>query len=144
MTLHSFQNIHREVVLEDHLVGQLVADQSYEERAPEDYDRASALDRQLVLRFVKETQPEEWAKLETHYITSAEAEFFKNLEKALKSHSTLDVLRNSFKMVPGIKFALCYFKPASALEPKRVEEFEANILSVIRQVSLQPQIRERD
>jgi type I restriction enzyme, R subunit len=37
-------------------------------------------------------------------------------------------------MVPGIRFTLCYFKPASALEPKRVHEYEANILSVMRQV----------
>ena len=134
MTAHSPNSVHKELVLEEHLVAQLVSGQGYEQRTPEDYDRASALDRELVLRFVKDTQAEEWAKLEAHYTASAEAEFFKNLEKALKTRSTLDVLRGGIKMIPGIKFALCYFKPASALEPRRVAEYEANILSVIRQV----------
>ena len=36
--------------------------------------------------------------------------------------------------MPGIKFELCYFRPASSLEPKRVEEYEANILSVSDEV----------
>jgi hypothetical protein len=35
---------HREIVLEDHLVEQLVIRQGYRQRQPDDYDRASALD----------------------------------------------------------------------------------------------------
>ncbi|TXL75123.1 type I restriction endonuclease subunit R [Vineibacter terrae] len=131
---HHATNVHLERVLQQHLIAKLVAGQGYDERAPDDYDRKSALDQALMLRFVKATQGDEWAKLEAHYSASAEAEFFKNLEKALKSRSTLDVLRNGIKMIPGIKFALCYFKPASALEPKRIKEYEANILSVIQEV----------
>ncbi|WMT75904.1 DEAD/DEAH box helicase family protein [Bradyrhizobium sp. Ash2021] len=130
----SASSIHKEIVLEEHLVGQLISKHGYVLRGPDNYDRASALDRELLIRFLKGTQPEEWAKLEAHYSGSAEAELFKNLEKALKSRSTLDVLRAGIKMIPGIRFILCYFKPASALEPKRVQEYEANILSVIRQV----------
>ena len=132
--MHGTRRIHKEIILQQHLVARLVAGQGYEERTPDDYDRELALDRELVLRFVKATQPGEWAKLEAHYSASAEAEFFKNLEKALKTRSTLDVFRAGVKMVPGIKFALCYFKPASSLEPKRVREFESNILSVMQEV----------
>ena len=132
--MHGTRSIHKEIILQQHLVARLVAGQGYEERTPDDYGRELALDKELVLRFVKATQPGEWAKLEAHYSASAEAEFFKNLEKALKTRSTLDVFRAGVKMVPGIKFALCYFKPASSLEPKRVREFEANILSVMQEV----------
>lgn len=134
MTTYSAGNAHLEVVLEDHLVEQLVNRQGYLQRRPEDYDRASALDRDLVVRFVRETQAEEWAKLEAHYTTAAEAEFFTQLEKALKQRGTLDVLRNGIKMVPGIRFALCAFRPASNLNPDLVRFYEANLLSVIRQV----------
>ena len=134
MTRHSPDSVHKEIALQQHLVDQLLSGQGYEERAPEDYDRALAMDRELVLRFVKATQADEWAKLEAHYTASAEDEFFKNLEKALKSRGALDVFRSGLKMIPGIKFSLCYFKPASALEPKRVAEYEANILSVIQEV----------
>lgn len=44
------------------------------------------------------------------------------------------MLRQGIKIVPGIKFALCYFRPASGLEPKRVAENQANILSVMKEV----------
>ncbi len=134
MSTFSPDSVHKEFVLQEHLVAQLVAEQRYEERAPDDYARELALDRELVLRFLKTTQPEEWSKLEAHYTASAESEFFKNLAKALKTRTALDVFRNGIKIIPGIKFTLCYFKPASALEPKRIEEYEANILSVIQEV----------
>ena len=134
MNKHFPDSVHKERALQEHFVAQLVVGQGYEEYSPDHYDRKLAMDRELVLRFVKTTRPDEWAKLEAHYTASAEAEFFKNLEKALKQHGPLDVMRNGIKMIPGIEFTLCYFKPASALEPKRVEEYEANILSVIQEV----------
>lgn len=136
MTAKSFSalDLHQEKVVQEHCVAQLVAQQSYVERRPDDFDKGSALDRELVLRFIKSTQPEEWRKLEDQYSASATDEFFKQLERNLKSRSTLDVLRQGIKLIPGIKFSLCFFRPASALEPKRVEEYEANILSVIQEV----------
>jgi type I restriction enzyme R subunit len=131
---HSKATVHREIVLEQRLVECLVANQGYLERTPEVYDRPLAVDRELVLRFVRETQSDEWAKLETQYTTAATAEFFKQLEKALKTRSTLDVLRQGIKLIPGIKFSLCFFRPASALNADLVRLYEANTLSAIRQV----------
>ncbi|MEQ8689386.1 MAG: type I restriction endonuclease [Pseudomonadales bacterium] len=133
MSTHA-SSAHKEVVLQQHLVAQLVSSEGYEERSADDFDRALAMDKECVLRFVKSTQPDEWAKLEAQYSGSEEAEFFKNLDRALKDRGTLDVLRGGIKMIPGIKFSLCYFRPASALEPKRVAEYEANILSVTQEV----------
>jgi type I restriction enzyme, R subunit len=126
--------IHREVVLEEHLVARLVAEQGYEPRSPEAFDRALALDRELVIRFVQETQPDQWEKLTAHYATSAEKELFTQLDRALKDRGTLDVLRHGIKLIPGITFALCFFQPASNLNPELVRRYEANILSVMRQV----------
>ncbi|WOF44397.1 DEAD/DEAH box helicase family protein [Sphingopyxis indica] len=128
-------NVHKEQVVQDHLIARLVAGGGFELRdAKADYDRALAMDKPLVLRFVQSTQPDEWAKLEGHYTAAAGDTFFKQLEKSLKDRGLLDVLRQGIKIVPGIKFALCYFRPASALEPKRVAEYEANILSVMKEV----------
>lgn len=134
MTTHSADGAHREAVLEGHVVTQLVAQQGYVERTSDDYDREIALDRDLVTRFIERTQPKEWAKLEAQYAASAETEFFKQLEKALKQRGTLDVLRNGIKLVPGIRFSLCAFRPASSLNPDLIRLYEANFLSVIRQV----------
>ena len=131
----SAHSLHKEKVLQDHLIAELVNGSGYERRDPKvDYDRALAMDRALVLRFVQTTQPEAWEKLCQHYTASAEAVFFKQLDKALKDRGLLDVLRKGIKIVPGIALSLCYFRPASALEPKRVAEYQANILSVMDEV----------
>lgn len=128
-------SVHKEQVVQNHLIARLVAGEGYELRdATVDYDRPLAMDKALVLRFVQSTQPDEWAKLESHYTAAAEDTFFKQLEKSLKDRGLLDVLRQGIKIVPGVKFALCYFRPASGLEPKRVAEYEANILSVMKEV----------
>ena len=136
MTARAFSSldIHQEKAVQQHLVDQLVDAQGYVERDPDDYDRALAMDRELVLQFVKGTQRDEWSKLEAQYTTATEDEFFKQLEKNLKSRSALDVFRNGIKLIPGIKFALCFFKPASSLNPDLVAAYEANILSVIQEV----------
>lgn len=128
-------NVHKEQVVQDHLIARLVAGEDYDLRdAKVDYDRALAMDKALVLRFIRSTQSDEWAKLESHYTAAAEDTFFKQLERSLKDRGLLDVLRQGIKIVPGIKFALCYFRPASGLEPQRVAEYEANILSVMKEV----------
>ena len=135
MISHAAHNAHKEQVLQDHLIDQLVTGQGYERREPTtDYDRALAMDTALVLRFVQGTQSEEWEKLVSHYSGSAEDTFFTQLAKALKDRGLLDVLRQGIKIVPGIKFSLCYFRPASGLEPKRVAEYQANTLSVMKEV----------
>ena len=136
MTTYTPDSVHREKVLQDHFIDQLVSGEGYLRRdAKTDYERALAMDRDLVVRFLKESQPEEWEKLAAHYSDSAEDTLFTQLTKALKDRGLLDVLRQGLKIVPGIKFSLCYFRPASTLEPKRVAEYQANILSVMDEVA---------
>tara|TARA_R110001606_G_C14861022_1_gene588519 strand:+ start:102 stop:506 length:405 start_codon:yes stop_codon:yes gene_type:complete len=100
---------HKEMVLQEHLIEELVNNLGYKRRAAlESYDRALAMDKALVVEFVQSTQSQAWKKLEDHYTASAETTFFTQLEKALKSRGLLDVLRQGIKIVPGIKFSLCY------------------------------------
>jgi len=131
----SAADVHKEKTLQEHFITELVHGEGYDRRDPKvDYDRALAMDRGLVLRFVQDTQTEAWETLARHYTVSAEEAFFKQLDKALKDRGLLDVLRRGIKIVPGIVFNLCYFRPASRLEPKRVAEYQANILSVMDEV----------
>jgi type I restriction enzyme, R subunit len=134
MTALSRRNLHTEKVVQEHLTAQLEALQGYRRRLPVHHDRALALDRELVVAFLCETQPEEWAKLIDHYAGQAEEILFAQLTRALKERGTLDVLRNGIKLVPGIKLSLCFFRPASGLNPKLVAQYEANILSLIEEV----------
>ncbi len=124
-------NIHTERAFQNHLINQLIKQQNYIKRDNTDYDKEAALDKELLIQFIKDTQNEEWVKLEEQYSTSTEKEFFKQLEKALKQRGTLDVLRQGIKLIPNIQFSLCFFKPASSLNKELLNQYEANILSVI-------------
>jgi len=130
----SENDIHRENVLQRVMTEALHRDQSYQIRHADAYDRKRALDVGLVVQFLRTTQQDAWKKLEEHYAGSAEETLLTQLAKNLDSRGTLDVLRNGLKIVPGIVFALCYFRPASGIEPKRMAEYESNILSVMPEV----------
>ena len=135
-TTHTIADIHRESVFEEHIVDCLVRDQGYIERTcADDYDVPLALDKELLIRFLKNTQPDAWQALEDHSSGSAEGKLLKRLGQALRAQSTHKVLRDGLKLVPNIQFSLCYFKPASNLNPDLTRLFEANILSVMRQVA---------
>src|SRR6056297_822748 len=132
---HTTADIHQEKVFEAHIVACLATDQGYIERdCASHYNVAHALDTGLLFRFLKTTQPDAWQVLEDHYSAQAEAEVLKRLDKALKDNPTHVVLRDGIKLVPNIRFALCFFKPASNLNPDLTRLYEANILSVMRQV----------
>lgn len=132
---HTTADIHQEKVFEAHIVACLTTDQRYLEReCAAHYNAAHALDTELLFRFLRTTQPEAWQTLEDHYSAQAEAEVIKRLDKALKDNPTHVVLRDGIKLVPNIRFALCFFKPASNLNPDLTRLYEANILSVMRQV----------
>ena len=133
---HTTASIHLEQVFEEHIVACLTTEQGYIERnSAEHYDASLALDTGLLLSFLNSTQPGAWKLLEDHYGTQAESEVLKRLAKALKDNPTHVVLREGIKLVPNIRFALCFFKPASNLNPNLIRHYEANILSVMRQVT---------
>ncbi|MBN7787562.1 type I restriction endonuclease subunit R [Ponticoccus gilvus] len=128
------EKLHTEQVVERHIVDQLVATQGYEERPSTAFDKTLGLDRDVVVAFLKDTQPEVWRTLEGQYPGAAEDEFFRNLEVALKGRGTLEVLRDGFKIVPNMHFRLMFPRPASSLNPDLVRAWQGNRLTVMTQV----------
>ncbi len=144
MTEVSTQHIHQEWVLQEHFINSLVTREGYVRRVGSEksraysgdvhFDRPLAMDRELVVKFVRATQPDSWEMLEQHYPGFAEETVFNQLNETLRSRGLLGVLRRGIKIVPNIQIRLCYFRPASGLEPKRIAEYESNILSVMDEV----------
>ena len=70
--------------------------------------------------------------------SSTKERFLKRVCDVLEPHDDRDglinVLRRGFKMAPGADFKLCYFKPASTLNPDLQSKYEANKLEVVRQL----------
>jgi len=106
--------------------------------AQADYDRKLALKVDSLVGFVKETQSEEWAKIEGLYGSQTQAKFLKRLCDELEPHEdrggVINVLRHGIRMAPGAQFRLCFFKPATGKNPDAIARYEANRFELVRQL----------
>ena len=106
--------------------------------AQADYNRTLALKVKSLIGFVRETQPKEWAKIESLYGSQTEDRFLKRLCNELEPHNDrgglVNVLRHGIKMAPGAQFKLCYFRPASNKNPDALANYHANRFELVRQL----------
>nr|WP_236254685.1 type I restriction endonuclease [Mucisphaera calidilacus] len=92
-----------------------------------------------MLAFIKATQPDEWAYLEGIQKAKAEETLLDDLCRALDSEheGCLSVLRHGFKCF-GKLFHVAYFAPASGMNPETKKRYEANRLTITRQLKYSP------
>lgn len=129
-------NVHTERVFENELCAQMEAQGWSVKTHPKQatsYSKECAILVEDLLAFVQETQPAEWAKFKKWHNGQSEQVFVKRLAKQLDTHGTLHVLRHGFKDVDA-KFQLCAFKPAHKKNPKLVDLYKKNRLTVVRQL----------
>ena len=126
---------HTEKAFETAIEEYLIAAGGYEKGDPDKFDRDRALFPQDILSFVRETQPEEWAYLEKLQKNKAEETLLDDLCRALDSpyEGSLSVLRHGFKCF-GKLFRVAYFTPASGLNPDTQKLYDANRLTITRQL----------
>jgi len=89
-------------------VTKTLVDNGYIERLPDNYHQEIFLDAEILLNFIKSTQPEEWEKLQEQYPCNTEGIFLKRVSSEIGNRGTLDVLRQGVKD-RGAKFELAYF-----------------------------------
>jgi type I restriction enzyme R subunit len=108
----------------------------YAKGEPRTFDRTLGLDPGEVLAFVTQTQPDEWRELTARHggEESAGSSFLKRLAAELDERGTVDVLRHGVKDL-GVEIRLAYFKPAHDLTPELVTRYEANRLTLVRQLA---------
>jgi len=113
----------------------LLTNSGYIKGNPDTYDASHALDPTVFLDFIKETQPKEWKYLESLRKDNAEEALLDDLCRALDSEheGCLKVLRHGFKCF-GKEFRVAYFAPASGLNPEIQKLYEANRLTITRQL----------
>lgn len=126
--------LHTEEAFEQHFVCQLVKNQNYIERDQENYSQELAIDKELLFNFIKKTQPEPWSLMVDKYGSKAEENFCKELNRVLENRNVLNVLRDGIQFTWGANIKLCYFKPASNINPNLDKLYSSNILSAMRQV----------
>jgi len=126
---------HTEQAFETAIEHYLVSSGGYEPGDRDAFDRERCIDPTVFLAFVRETQPKEWAYLETLQKDKAEETLLDDLCRALNSlhEGCLSVLRHGFKCF-GKLFQAAYFAPASGLNPDTQKLYAANRLTVTRQL----------
>ena len=106
--------------------------EGYRKISRNDYDTESMLFPDVLVEFLKSSQPKEWARYEKYYGDKAKEKLVRRLNDAIDSGDVLDVLKNGIEDL-GLKLKLCYFKPDSTLNANLNELYAKNIIGVTRQ-----------
>ena len=117
----------KEKNFEEAIENYLITEGGYVKGVPEHLNRATAMDEDTFLRFIKTTQPREWEKHCKNYPTNPERALLKRFQDEVSATNILQVLRHGFKD-RGVKFYPCFFKPETTLNPETVERYNQNIL----------------
>ena len=137
-----------EAAFEAHIAGWLVEHGGYRLAkignvgdGPRDFDPKAGVDTADLFEFIGATQGSEWARLvDTAYggdAGKAQSGFVQRLAAELDKRGTVDVLRRGV-VDRNITIRLAYFRPAHGLTPELAALYEANVLSVTRQLPFDP------
>ena len=124
---------HKEIQFEDEICAFMQSAGWVVEKSPVGYDRELALYPDKIFDFILKTQAKEWEKYTTTYGTNAKQQFIKRLTEQLDSKGSLHVLRHGLKD-RGANFQLCYFKPNTSLNADAETLYQANSLTLVRQL----------
>lgn len=104
-------------------------------RTDDDFDRLFAMDKELLFKFLNDTQPEEMASLSKMYKQDLEATIVNvlNMEATKKRSSLVDVLKHGID-VSNVHLDLMYSKPATTFNKELNEKYEKNIFSVAEEI----------
>ena len=125
-------NVHMEGTFEAAIEAHLLAN-GY---LPQDsYDSDLALDTGHLFAFIEATQPDAWAEYVNLHGDQARSTLLKRIVSELERQGSLGVLRNGV-VDYGQTFKLAFYRPATTLAPDVQQLYDANRLSVMRQVPL--------
>lgn len=105
----------------------------YESRPSSGFDKQLGLYPQDLLDFVRETQPQQWERLERIHGAKAGEKFCKRVARELDRRGVVEVLRRGVEDL-GARFKLVFFAPGSDLNEMLAEKYWANRMTVVRQL----------
>lgn len=107
----------------------------YIERKASSFDRFFAMDKEILFRFLNDTQPDEMASLKKIYKNDLEDTIvnYINREATKGAGSLLSVLKHGIE-ISNMKLTLMYTKPATTFNQELLSKYEKNIFSVMEEV----------
>ncbi len=117
------------------LLERLEQDNGYLVRSSEHYDRVFAMDKELLFRFLEETQGEAMQALRKVYKENLEETIVNYINQACvkSSKGLLGVLKHGVELAHQ-KLELMYTKPATSFNPNLSGKYEKNLFSVMEEV----------
>lgn len=97
------------------------------------FDLERAVFPDIILEFIRDTQPREWARLETLLGAKTGEQILSDLCRWMDAHGSLATLRHGFKCY-GRTLRVAYFKPAHGLNPELDARYRANRVGLTRQL----------
>jgi type I restriction enzyme, R subunit len=127
---------HYESTLEK-LITEHLVDNAWHQGDKSNYTREIGLDVEELKLFVLSTQAEEFGRLTSLHggVVVAWKKFSERLAKEIDSRGTIDVLRKGVIDL-GVKLQLAYFVPAHDLTPENRKKYNANRVTVTRQIKM--------
>lgn len=104
-------------------------------RKNKDFDRLYAIDKEILFKFLNDTQPDKMADLKKIYKTDFEKIFVSclNTEITKKRSSLVEILKHGIE-ISNIPLSLMYTKPATDFNKELVSKYQSNIFSVMQEV----------
>jgi type I restriction enzyme R subunit len=107
--------------------------QGYIRRVSSDYDSRTALDQELLFKFIRDTQVENWQKLEKDYGSELKKIIVDSIYNEINSRGLLEVLRKGIT-IDNVNIKCTFRKPYSKKNKRNYELYQKNIFSLIRQL----------
>ena len=108
---------------------ELITNGGYVESVSSDFDREFCLNKEQLLSFIEQTQPEKYEMLQR----KGERAFLVRLDEKLRKLGVIEVLRKGVKHVDKT-IDLFYRKPSSAYNKKDLDKYRANIFAVTQEL----------
>lgn len=105
----------------------------YIERTDADFDRYFAIDKELLFKFLDDTQKDEVAALRKIYKDKFEETVVSFINTRINSTSLIETLKHGVEL-SNVKLTLMYTKPATAFNKELNKKYQQNIFSVAEEV----------
>jgi len=103
-------------------------------RNDSDFERYFAMDKELLFKFLNDTQPEAMDSLKKIYKSDTEDVIVNYINNKIMETSLIEVLKSDNLEISNTKIKLMYSKPATTFNTELVEKYKKNIFSVTEEV----------
>ena len=118
-------------------VEQMLLAKGWQQGSVSEWDKEKAFFPKQIFAFISATQPQLWEAMHGQHGMQLESMVLSTLVKELAIKGSLSVLRHGFKFY-GKTFRLATFKPAHGLNDEVMAQYQANHLTITRQVPCHP------